>query len=649
MRVVMVLIAVAVALATVRSARAETKQEIDQRLRAQLEREHPEALPDWDLASAAFERGELERSVTAFQAVIARAPTFDAAFRRMSGPLGALGRIAEARAACETAVKLDDTPLNRAALAEVLLQDRDPTVQRHGQDMARRAAIAAPTDAYIGSIECHAYVVISQPVLFHRCTDQLIAMAPDDPQANLLAAMAAADSGRTDEALRYLARGREALPPGKYQELRDAIESTRTQHGAPGWIWTGLWVLLGWAAGLLLLFVAGGVLSFITLRSVERTATAAASVDGGGQRGLRRVYGLVIAIASAYFYVSIPVVVLSVLGLGAGIIYGIVAAGFIAPKLFLLVVILVGASVMAVLRSLLVKPMRDAPGTRLDLAQHPALRDALDEVADVVGTRPVDAVYLVPGCDVAVSEHRGFRRKAERRLILGVAVLDGMHKGWLKSILAHEYGHFRNQDTAGGGAALAVRHSLIMMTVRLAQSGAAAWFNPAWLFVRLYLGAFLRISQGASRLQEVMADRWAALAYGSMSFDAGFRHVITREAAFDRHVRRVLTDVIDERRPLANFYQHEASKPAAENSEETIEAEITAMMDRPPAPFDSHPAPRQRLAWVAALAAPARTATDDDELAWTLFADRDAIERLMTDQVCANVAKNHGVTITRAA
>jgi len=41
-----VLIAVAIALATARPARAETKQEIDQRLRAQLEREHPEALPD---------------------------------------------------------------------------------------------------------------------------------------------------------------------------------------------------------------------------------------------------------------------------------------------------------------------------------------------------------------------------------------------------------------------------------------------------------------------------------------------------------------------------------------------------------------------------------------------------------------------------
>jgi len=59
--------------------------------------------------------------------VIARAPTFDAAFRRMSGPLGRLGRSAEARAACETAVKLDDTPLNRATLAEELLQDRDST------------------------------------------------------------------------------------------------------------------------------------------------------------------------------------------------------------------------------------------------------------------------------------------------------------------------------------------------------------------------------------------------------------------------------------------------------------------------------------------------------------------------------------------
>ena len=83
------------------------------------------------------------------------------------------------------------------------------------------------------------------------------------------------------------------------------------------------------------------------------------------------------------------------------------------------------------------------------------------------------------------------------------AQLDGMQVGWLRSILAHEYGHFRNQDTAGGTFALAARRSMMSLVIRLAESGTAGWFNPAWWFARAYLAVFLRVSLGASRLQEI--------------------------------------------------------------------------------------------------------------------------------------------------
>jgi Zn-dependent protease with chaperone function len=644
---VALLISIVVALATPPAARAESKQALDDRLRAQLAQTHPEALAAWDEANAATARGDADQAVRAFTIVTERAPSFDAAFRRVTGPLLQLGRSAEARAAAEAAVKIAGTPLNRASLAELLMGSSDLTTQQQGLEMAREASAAAPDDAYIAAIVCDGYLQTRDAANLRTCTARLIAQDPDDPHLNILAAITAANFGQPDDALRHLEVGRSAISPADYERMRGEFEGMRTRRGgAPGWIWIGLWVLAAWAAGLLFLFVAGGLLSFVTLRSVERTATAASGTDGGGQRGLRRAYALVIAVASVYFYISIPVVVLSVLGLGVGIIWGVVAAGYIAPRLFIAVVIIVGVTVAAVLRSLFVKPLVDAPGVRLDVAQHPALGAALAEVAEVVGTRPVDAVYLLPGCEIAVSERTGWRRAPERRLLLGVGVLDGMQQGWLKSILAHEHGHFRNEDTAGGGVALAVRRSLVIMTVRLAQSGAAAWFNPAWLFVRMYLGAFLRVSQGASRLQEVMADRWAALAYGSAAFDAGFRHVIARDAAFDRHATQVLADVIDDKRPLANFYQHQPQKPAPAGPD--LDDAIAKAMDRPAGPFDSHPAPRQRLAWVAALAAPPRATSDDEAPAWALFSDRDAIERLMTDEVCANVAKRHGVTITRA-
>ena len=54
-----------------------------------------------------------------------------------------------------------------------------------------------------------------------------------------------------------------------------------------------------------------------------------------------------------------------------------------------------------------------------------------------------------------------------------------MRQGELKAVLAHEYGHFANRDTAGGGFALAVRRAVLEMARTLAEGGAATWYNPA--------------------------------------------------------------------------------------------------------------------------------------------------------------------------
>jgi hypothetical protein len=41
--------------------------------------------------------------------------------------------------------------------------------------------------------------------------------------------------------------------------------------------------------------------------------------------------------------------------------------------------------------------------------------------------------------------------------------------------------------------------------------------NPAWWFATGFYRIFLRVSQGAARLQEILADRRAAEAYGGAS------------------------------------------------------------------------------------------------------------------------------------
>ena len=215
----------------------------------------------------------------------------------------------------------------------------------------------------------------------------------------------------------------------------------------------------------------------------------------------------------------------------------------------------------------------------------------------------MDNVYLTPGTDLAVFERGGMLRQlrgdTERCLILGVGVLDGLELGPFKAILAHEYGHFSNQDTAGGGFALAVRRSIITMAHHLAERRAATWYNPAWWFVNGFHRVFLRISQGASRLQEVLADRWAAFTYGAAAFERGLRHVIERSIFFQAHADAVVQDAVRSRFPLTNLYQFDPAELAGKTD---LSQEIAAALRRQPTPYDSHPAPLDRFAWAHAIA-----------------------------------------------
>ena len=172
---------------------------------------------------------------------------------------------------------------------------------------------------------------------------------------------------------------------------------------------------------------------------------------------------------------------------------------------------------------------------------------------------------------------------------------------------------------------------------------AATWYNPAWLFLWGFNLVFLRISQGASRLQEILADRWAAFAYGAKAFEQGLRHVVDRSIRFQVHASSTLQEVVDGKLALSNLYTYQPSKLPTES--EILEA-LGKQIDAVPSPYDSHPAPAERFKLVHALNATEGGALSDAEQdAWSVFEDAPSIQRWMTDRIRTNLAQNHGVTI----
>lgn len=628
---------------------------LEQRFRADLERVNPAAAEAFEQGTAARDAGRLDDALAAFRRAIELAPRVDHPHRRACWALAALGRVDEALAECETALQLaPDSPYDKSAIAQSLARrDRTGDLDR-ALRLAREAAEQVRLDATALATWC-AVALQARNDEFIPCSDRLLAVDPDGQAANYFGAIAAALHGDPGRARLRLDRAKAAgLPDEAYQKLLTGLDRARDAGtGGTGVLWIALWGFVAWLAILVVLLAAGYALSRSTLRAVGKVTSATRSAGAGTarERSLRRLYRVVLLLCGVYFYLSIPILLLMIVAAGGGAIYAFLAMGVIPIKLVLIIAIVVIATIGAILRGLFIRVRPSSLGHRVDLDRQPRLRALLDEVAGKVGTRPVDAVYLTPGTDMGVTERAGLwsamrDSRVERNLIMGIGLFDGMSQLQLRSVLAHEYGHFRNADTAGGGFALAVRRSLFAMIIRLARSGAAGAYNPVWWFLRAYHRIYLGVSQGASRLQEVLADRWAIEAYGTAAFVAGYRHVVARSVQFDHQVDATIKEVVDARRPLPNLYQYRPQSSDA--AERDVADAIHKEMTREPTAYDSHPSPQQRIDGAQALAVEREAQPDDDASIWALFDDRDEIERTMTAEVRARIRENHGIQIAGA-
>lgn len=630
------------------TAAARTKaagDALEARITSEVAAVSAEAAVSFEEATRAREQGDLAAARAGFERAAALAPSSSHPLRRLCTVEAALGAGEQAVTKCRAARALEGSALNESALAVAL------TVRRGSGDLdeARRLALHANA---VDPEEESAAVILAQIAMerndmgaLEGAVTALRRASPNGPFTHAAGAILAASKGEFDEAEALVDEARAA---GISPKMADGLDAT-ISDAKPAYadLFDVLQnALMTWLGVLALLIVGGFGLSYSVMRSAERLPRESTGRASGLDLALRRAYAALLWLASAFYYVSVPLVLGTVVLLAGGLVYGMLVVGHIPIKLIVIVVATAGYTLHAVVKSLFVRAKDEDPGVRVERGAHPRLDAVLDEVAERVGTRRVDGVFVTPGTDLAVFERGSLLARirgasSERCLVLGVAALDGMALVDLKAILAHEYGHFRNEDTAGGGLALSVRRSLLLSAVAMAESGVAAWHNPAWQFVRGFWGLFLRISQGASRLQEILADRWAAHCYGAAAFERGLRHVITRSVAFDLQANVVLREVVAEKVPLMNLYRYQ---PKASVAEVELAKEVEDALDREASAYDSHPAPKDRFRLVRRLVGTS-DAPDDGLRALDLFEDPDALEREMTARVRETLFAKKGVYI----
>ena len=588
------------------------------------------AVPIFEAATVSMDNGDLEAAAQGFEKVLEMAPDFPDALRRLGHVYTNTGDYETAEMYMRRALSVEDTPTNKASLASVLLNINTPKSNQEAFNLAQVAASMEPDDAYNQYILMFASITIGNQAQMQSSCTAVMHLEPNEPVAHYICALFAADDGKYELAERELLLAQElGAPPDIVQEaLNNGIARMASLYRLGRY---GLYGLGGWIFLMLPLFLVGILLSKMTLAAMKRGPNLFQAEISSGERLVRGFYKLVIALTSIYFYLSVPILLLSVVALVAGVLYIFFLIGSIPIRLAL-IILFAGLGVLyAVIRSVFSRYKPSDPGPELPYAEAPYLWRTLEDTARQLNTRPVEKVFITPGLEIGVFERGSLlarlRGKGERCMVLGLGALAEMDQGQFRAILAHEYGHFSNADTAGGGLARQVGLTIQTMAMGLSANGTNTWINPVWLFLNGYYRIFLRITQGASRLQEMLADRYAAANYGVENFRSGLEHVTRRALMFHWQTNREIITAQAEHRGLNNLY---TLPPVEPDTDQQVLLE-KARTQRSTA-YDSHPSLCERLEYLQNVR-DSGYMRPDTRPAWDLLADAPALQEKMTSAI----------------
>lgn len=284
------------------------------------------------------------------------------------------------------------------------------------------------------------------------------------------------------------------------------------------------------------------------------------------------------------------------------------------------------ATAIAILRSIAPRRRRfEAPGVRVTENEQPRLVAAVSSVAGAAGERMPDEIYLDLDVNAAVTEYGGiFGRGAKRVLILGLPLLELLTVPQMRSVVAHEFGHYAGGDTRYGPWTYRTREAIERTVAEL--RGDERWSRRAIGLPFLWYGlGFLRVTNAISRRQEFAADALAVQVAGREAHVATLRLIHAYGSLFGAYWSDEVLPALNSglRPPISEgFARFRSAEPMSAAADGQLEA---ALGEEKSGPYDSHPTLAQRLAFVEAL--PAGAAAGEGEPAIALVEAVDALER----------------------
>ncbi len=150
----------------------------------------------------------------------------------------------------------------------------------------------------------------------------------------------------------------------------------------------------------------------------------------------------------------------------------------------------------------------EAPGPRLTPANAPYVFTIIEEVAKATSQPRPEEVYLLGEVNAFVTHRGGFMGFGSRRVMgVGLPLLKALSPAELRSVIAHEFGHFVAGDVALGPWIYKTRAAIFRALEGLSGN------ILQWLF-NWYGRMFMRMTMQVSREQEFAADATAARVAG---------------------------------------------------------------------------------------------------------------------------------------
>jgi Zn-dependent protease with chaperone function len=197
--------------------------------------------------------------------------------------------------------------------------------------------------------------------------------------------------------------------------------------------------------------------------------------------------------------------------------YEMVGAG--VQVLFWLGLVLV-IGLVAGLRSVWKGRPQPFSGVRLDEHEHPRLWQEVRSLAEGLQTAVPSRVVVDGTVNAAVHEVGG-----RRELLVGLPLLAVLSRGELRSVLAHELGHYGAGHTRL--AALTYRGRDFVVAMAQGTGGPVGWL------VRLLAWTYLAVAAASNRDQEHEADAYSARVAGPATAASALRAVVAAEAAWN--------------------------------------------------------------------------------------------------------------------